>query len=91
MEVTQYTYFQQVGGIECDPVAVEFTYGLERLAIAMDVGQQGEAHVWISRSLALTLMQPSCGVQCAGSSPVIAPRPCSRYIRNSQPRPKSPP
>jgi glycyl-tRNA synthetase alpha chain len=33
MEVTQYTYFQQVGGIECDPVSVEFTYGLERLAM----------------------------------------------------------
>jgi glycyl-tRNA synthetase alpha chain len=33
MEVTQYTYFQQVGGIECNPVAVEFTYGLERLAM----------------------------------------------------------
>jgi glycyl-tRNA synthetase alpha chain len=33
MEVTQYTYFQQVGGIECDPVAVELTYGLERLAM----------------------------------------------------------
>ncbi len=33
MEVTQYTYFQQVGGIACDPVAVELTYGLERLAM----------------------------------------------------------
>ena len=33
MEVSQYTYFQQVGGIECDPVAVELTYGLERLAM----------------------------------------------------------
>ncbi|MBC8791709.1 MAG: glycine--tRNA ligase subunit alpha [Tagaea sp. CACIAM 22H2] len=33
MEVTQYTYFQQVGGIECDPVAVELTYGLERLCM----------------------------------------------------------
>jgi glycyl-tRNA synthetase alpha chain len=33
MEVTQYTYFQQVGGIECDPVSVELTYGLERLAM----------------------------------------------------------
>lgn len=32
MEVTQFTYFQQVGGIECRPVAVELTYGLERLA-----------------------------------------------------------
>ncbi|MCD8200380.1 MAG: glycine--tRNA ligase subunit alpha [Coriobacteriaceae bacterium] len=33
MEVTQFTYFQQVGGIECDPVCVELTYGLERLAM----------------------------------------------------------
>jgi len=32
MEVSQFTYFQQVGGIDCDPVSVEFTYGLERLA-----------------------------------------------------------
>lgn len=33
MEVTQYTYFQQVGGFDCDPVSVELTYGLERLAM----------------------------------------------------------
>ena len=33
MEVTQFTYFQQVGGIDCDPVPVELTYGLERLAM----------------------------------------------------------
>ena len=33
MEVTQFTYFQQVGGIECSPVPVELTYGLERLAM----------------------------------------------------------
>ncbi|MEE8334722.1 MAG: glycine--tRNA ligase subunit alpha [Alphaproteobacteria bacterium] len=33
MEVTQFTYFQQVGGIDCDPVSVEMTYGLERLAM----------------------------------------------------------
>ena len=33
MEVSQYTYFQQVGGIECSPVPVEYTYGLERLAM----------------------------------------------------------
>jgi glycyl-tRNA synthetase alpha chain len=31
MEVSQFTYFQQVGGIECDPVSTELTYGLERL------------------------------------------------------------
>ncbi|MSO76601.1 MAG: glycine--tRNA ligase subunit alpha [Alphaproteobacteria bacterium] len=33
MEVSQYTYFQQVGGFDCNPVAVEMTYGLERLAM----------------------------------------------------------
>ena len=33
MEVSQFTYFQQVGGIDCDPVAGELTYGLERLAM----------------------------------------------------------
>ncbi len=33
MEITQFTYFQQVGGFECDPVCAEITYGLERLAM----------------------------------------------------------
>ena len=33
MEVTQFTYFQQVGGFDCNPVPVEITYGLERLAM----------------------------------------------------------
>jgi len=33
MEVSQFTYFQQVGGIDCDPVSAELTYGLERLAM----------------------------------------------------------
>ena len=33
MEVSQFTYFQQVGGIECNPVPLELTYGLERLAM----------------------------------------------------------
>lgn len=35
MEVTQFTYFQQVGGLECRPVTGEITYGLERLAMAL--------------------------------------------------------
>jgi glycyl-tRNA synthetase alpha chain len=41
MEVTQFTYFQQVGGIDCRPVSAEITYGLERLAMyvqGVDVG-----------------------------------------------------
>jgi len=33
MEVTQFTYFQQVGGLDCKPVSGEITYGLERLAM----------------------------------------------------------
>jgi len=36
MEVSQFTYFQQVGGIECDPVSTELTYGLERLAMHVE-------------------------------------------------------
>ena len=32
-EITQFTYFQQAGGIELDPVAVEITYGLERIVM----------------------------------------------------------
>jgi len=33
MEISQFTYFQQVGGLDCDPVAGEITYGLERIAM----------------------------------------------------------
>jgi glycyl-tRNA synthetase len=34
-EITQYTYFQQAGGMELEPVSVEITYGLERIALAL--------------------------------------------------------
>ena len=33
MEITQFTYFQQMAGIECKPISVEITYGLERLCM----------------------------------------------------------
>jgi glycyl-tRNA synthetase alpha chain len=33
MEITQFTYFQQIGGIDLDPITVEITYGLERIAM----------------------------------------------------------
>lgn len=42
MEVTQFTYFQQVGGIETNPISVELTYGLERLALYI----QGKENVY---------------------------------------------
>lgn len=35
MEVLQFTYFQQVGGIACDPISAELTYGMERLALSI--------------------------------------------------------
>ncbi len=41
-EITQFTYFQQAGGLECDPVSVEITYGLERIASAL----QDKNSVW---------------------------------------------
>lgn len=37
MEVTQFTYFQQVGGLELDPIPVEITYGLERIALYIQI------------------------------------------------------
>ena len=33
MEITQFTYFQQMAGFECKPVSVEITYGLERICM----------------------------------------------------------
>jgi len=41
-EITQFTYFQQAGGLNLDPVAVEITYGLDRIALAL----QGVNSVW---------------------------------------------
>jgi glycyl-tRNA synthetase alpha chain len=39
MEITQFTYFQQVGGINLSPISVEITYGIERIAMYLqDVG-----------------------------------------------------
>ncbi len=37
MEVTQFTYFQKMAGMECNPVSVEITYGLERLCMFIQI------------------------------------------------------
>ena len=42
LEITQFTYFQQAGGLDLDPVSVEITYGLERIAMFI----QGVKEVW---------------------------------------------
>lgn len=41
-EITQFTYFQQAGGVDLEPVSVEITYGLDRIALAL----QGKSSVW---------------------------------------------
>ena len=46
MEVTQFTYFQQVGGIGCKPVTGEITYGLERLAMYLQGKERVFDLVW---------------------------------------------
>src|SRR6201993_4218291 len=47
MEVTQFTYFQQVGGLECRPVMGEITYGLERLAMYLQGKESVYDLVWV--------------------------------------------
>jgi glycyl-tRNA synthetase alpha chain len=46
MEVTQFTYFQQVGGIDCKPITGEITYGLERLAMYLQAVDNVYDLVW---------------------------------------------
>jgi len=46
MEVTQFTYFQQVGGLDCKPVLGEITYGLERLAMYLQSKESIYDLVW---------------------------------------------
>lgn len=46
MEVTQFTYFQQVGGLECKPVMGEITYGLERLAMYLQEKESIYDLIW---------------------------------------------
>ncbi len=58
MEVTQFTYFQQVGGIDCKPITGEITYGLERLAMYI----QGKESLF-------DLEWTSSGAPAAGSEP----------------------
>ena len=61
MEVTQFTYFQQVGGIDCKPITGEITYGLERLAMYL----QGVDNVY---DLLWTDTAPAQGRRQAGAA-----------------------
>lgn len=46
MEITQFTYFQQIGGLECKPVTGEITYGLERLAMYLQNKESAYDLTW---------------------------------------------
>lgn len=54
MEVTQFTYFQQVGGIPCSPVPVEITYGVERLAMYLQEKESVFDLVWNENKFGVT-------------------------------------
>jgi len=54
MEVTQFTYFQQVGGISCNPVSVEITYGVERLAMYLQEKESVFDLVWNENQFGVT-------------------------------------
>jgi len=59
MEITQFTYFQQVGGLECKPVLGELTYGLERLAMYLQGKESVFDLVWVD------------GTETPASTPVL--------------------
>lgn len=48
MEITQFTYFQQVGGLDCRPVTGEITYGLERIAMYLQETESVYDLIWTS-------------------------------------------
>ncbi len=62
MEVTQFTYFQQMGGFDCKPVAGELTYGLERLAMYL----QGVDNVYD-----LAFSQPASSSEAVGQQGIV--------------------
>ncbi|XSG85596.1 MAG: glycine--tRNA ligase subunit alpha [Methylohalobius sp. ZOD2] len=54
MEITQFTYFQQVGGLDCRPVAGEITYGLERIAMVLQNKESVYDLVWAKNGNQIT-------------------------------------
>jgi glycyl-tRNA synthetase len=75
-EITQFTYFQQAGGINIDPVSVELTYGLDRIAIALQRVGGFQDIQWNSVPEAAILAQRNLS---AGDVNLQAEREHSRY------------
>lgn len=75
-EITQFTYFQQAGGINIDPVSVELTYGLDRIAIALQRVRGFQDIQWINVPDQAILKQRNLS---AGDVNLQAEREHSRY------------
>ena len=86
MEITQFTYFQQVGGIECDPVSAELTYGLERLAMYV----QGVENVYdlAFNGAGVDAMATCSSAPSANSPPTISSTPTPRCCSAISPTPR---
>lgn len=54
MEISQFTYFQQVGGLECDPITGEITYGLERIAMYLQNVNNMYDLIWTDKPKKIT-------------------------------------
>ena len=81
-EITQFTYFQQAGGQLLDPVSVEITYGLERIAIALqrvssfrDIRWRPSLHRWRCQPAGRAGAQPLLlrGGRCRAPAPDVRP------------------
>lgn len=70
MEVTQFTYFQQVGGLECKPITGEITYGLERLAMYIQGVDSVYDLVWSDGPLGKP-PTATCSIRTKWSNPPI--------------------
>ncbi len=74
MEVTQFTYFQQCGGIDCFPIPIEITYGLERIAMFL----QNKESIWdlnwnkntTYKDIWLDFEKDQCNFNFAESNPI---------------------
>ena len=68
MEITQFTYFQQVGGLDCRPVTGEITYGLERLAMYLQGVESIYRHRLDRRPAAAASPTATCSTRTRSSS-----------------------
>ncbi len=78
MEITQFTYFQQAGGIDLDPISVELAYGLERLAMYLQGVRRAQDMQW---SDGRTLGDVRCCRTSARCRPTTTSWPTSTMLR----------